>query len=165
MRMIKGKFFWKIGDSPKQVINVAYNDTQIEYYTFLKEQFEAGYRQIIVSSEIMIKIIETAVLSDGLFVYEVKLSENDDSMQYEIDTLLNLIEKVPAYFGKLIEKLSCMAEESSIDIARVKIKGYTADRKPVDCFIQSNGLLTVNEDSFDNIQNRLSSLIERCLFA
>lgn len=54
MKMKKIKLFWKLGDSDKHIFCQAFDDDE-EFYSFLKKQFDAGYRQIIVSSEAMIE--------------------------------------------------------------------------------------------------------------
>lgn len=164
MKMLKAKCFWKMGDIPKRVVSIPYNSDE-EYYSFLRMQFEVGYRQIIISSEIMIEFIKDAVLNNNFSVYDILLSEDDEEMQNEVTQLLNLIEVKPVCFGTLLEKLSFVAENSSIDIQRISAKGRMPDGQPVDFFVQSNGLFAANETAFATIQKKVSTLIDRCLFA
>ena len=113
----------------------------------------------------MISIIKQFVLSDELSIYDIHLSEDDDDMQNEINNLLRLVESNPLHFIALIDRLSFLAESSSIDIQRIKLHGYTPNGHPVDFFIQSNGLIGINEDAFIDIQAKVIFVIERCLFA
>ena len=164
MQKIKAKLFWRLGDAPKKVISISYDDTMNDYYAFLKMQFEAGYRQIIISSEVMIEIIKQSVLSDGLKISEILLSEDDDDTQAEIAYCLELMSKNPAHFGALVDKLAFLSDNSSIDIQRITILGRTADQRPVEFYIQSNGILAVNNEMFECLEHKLRTLIERCLF-
>lgn len=162
MRMQKAKFFRRLGDTPPKVMSVKYDDR--DYYDFIKRQYEIGYRQIIISSEIMIGIIKDTVITQGFVVYQIEFVEDDEEILNEMNSLLETIEKNPVYVNELIEKLIFLTEKSSIDIQRIKIKGRTSENIPVDMFFQSNGLFGVNKESFGYQEYRVSTLIERCLF-
>ena len=164
VQKIKAKLFWRLGDTSKKVISISYDETKNDYYSFLKKQFEAGYRQIIISSEVMIEIINHAVLSEGLKISEVLLSEDDDDAQTEIAYYLDLISKNPAHFGSLVSKLAFLSDNSSIDIQRIAISGRTADKRPVECYIQSNGIFAINSEMYEYLEKKLRPLIERCIF-
>ncbi len=129
----------------------------------LKRQFDAGYRQIIVSSEAMIELIKDFVLEQGLKVYRIEFAEDDSSLSDDIDNLLNEITVRPVLFSTLIEKLRFLAETSSIDISRIYISGRSKDGKAIDLYIQSNGIVAAN-DAADYILSKINTLIERCLF-
>ena len=162
MKMNKSKLFWKLGDSNKHIICQPLDDEE-EYYSFLKRQFDAGYRQIIVSSEAMIELIKDFVLEHGLKVYRSEFAEDDSSLSDDIDNLLNEITVRPVLFSTLIEKLRFLAETSSIDISRIYISGRSKDGKAIDLYIQSNGIVAAN-DAADYILSKINTLIERCLF-
>lgn len=162
MKMNKSKLFWKLGDSSKHIICQPFDDNE-EYYSFLKKQFDAGYRQIIVSSEAMIELIKNCVLEQGLKVYRIEFAEDDSSLSNDIANLLNEITVRPVLFSTLIEKLRFLAETSSIDISRVYISGRSKDGRAISLYIQSNGIVAVT-DSADYILSKINTLIERCLF-
>ena len=161
--MRKSKLFWKLGVSPKQISCVPFSDNE-EYYSFLRNQYNAGYRQVIVSSEAMIEIIKDAVIKDKYSVYSIEFAEDDEELQEEINGILTAVENNPACIVILLEKLQFLAEKSSIDIQRVKIKGRKSSGGAVDFYIQSNGLIGINEEAYDEILQKESTLIERCLF-
>ena len=163
MKMKKSKLFWKLGDSDKHVISKSFDDNE-EYYSFLKKQFDAGYRQIIVSSEAMIELIKDSVIEQGIKVYRIEFAEDDTSLSEDITNLLDAIEARPILFGTLIEKLQFLAESSSIDISRIHISGRLKNGGVLDFYVQSNGIVAVNEDADSGLLNRVNALIERCLF-
>lgn len=161
--MKKSKLFWKRGDSDKHVISKPFDDNE-EYYSFLKKQFDAGYRQIIVSSEAMIELIKDSVIEQGLKVYRIEFAEDDTSLSEDITNLLGAIEARPILFGTLIEKLQFLAESSSIDIQRIYMSGRSENGVAIDLYVQSNGIVAINDGADDEVRNRINALIERCLF-
>ena len=120
MKMKKNKLFWKLGDVEKHVFSISFDDDE-EYYSFLKKQFDMGFRQIIISSEVMIQLIKECVINHCLRLYNVEFAEEDASLSEDIKLLLDEISVRPVLFNTLIEKLHFLAETSSIDISRIYV--------------------------------------------
>lgn len=159
----KAKLFWK-KENDKEVINSVFYDDTTEYYTFLRKCKSEGYRQVIVTTEIMIELLRLAVLEKELVIYKIEFAEEDCELENEIKTLLRNIEKNPAYFGDLLDKIKFLSEQSSIDIRNIYIKGkYNGETVP-NFYVQSNGIFGVNAEFFDNLSNEISTLVERYLF-
>ena len=163
MKTKKYKLFWKIGDLNKHIICQPFDDNE-EYYTFLKRQFDLGYRQIIVSSEAMIELIKYCVMNLGLNVYKIEFAEEDTSLSEDIAYLLNTIRERPVLFNNLVEKLLFLAENSSIDINRIYISGRSEEGVVKDFYIQSNGIVSISDYENNNLLDSIRTLIERCLF-
>ena len=163
MNMKKYKLFWKLGDLDKHIIYKSFDDEE-EYYSFLKQQFDAGYRQIIVSSEAMIDLIKYVVMQQGLKIYRIEFAEEDDALSEEVSNLIEMIETRPVMFNALIEKLHFLAETSSIDIKRIYLSGRLANGSIVDMYIQSNGIIAINDGIDMEFVYQIITLIERCLF-
>ncbi len=163
MKDVKGKLFWKV-DSITQKITCLTMDESIEYYNFLKKCHSDGFRQIIVTSEIMIKLIEYFVLESNYTLYSIDFMEEDKELEEEIQSLLEMCSNNVAYLSKVIEKLHFLSEKSSIDIQRIYFKGRDAENNAIKYFIQSNGIVGINEKHFLPISKEISNLIERCLF-
>ena len=96
----KAKFFWKINSLSKKIFCVPFSDS-MEYYTFLKQQHNDGYRQIIITSEIMIRLLEHFVLKERLSVYNIQFAEDDEDLASEISALLPLTASDIAFLGEL----------------------------------------------------------------
>lgn len=158
----KAKLFWKKESEKEHIYSVPYDDT-IEYYTFLRECKGKGYRQVIVTSEIMLQVIRKACLGKGYSVCKIEFAEEDSELEQEIRDLIHLAAKNPAYFGDLVEKIKFLSEQSSIDLRRVYIKGtYEGAYAPV-FFLQSNGILGTNKESYESLSKEISTIVERCL--
>lgn len=159
----KAKLFWKANNSSKEIFCVPFND-DIEYYSFLKQYHDLGYRQIIITSEIMIEFTEHFVLEKGFSVWNIEFIEDDPDLAEEIANLITVISGDIAFFGKLIEKLNFLSEKSSIDIQRIYFKGRTPGGIAIKFYLQSNGIIGVDNKNFFSISEEISKLIERCLF-
>lgn len=115
MTFKKAKLFRFKKDQNERITCISYDDNE-EYYSFLREYRSKGYRQVIITTEIMIKIIETSVLNDNLFVYKIELAEEDEELEKEIDQLLTKTQHNSSYFALLLEKIQFLSERSSIDL-------------------------------------------------
>lgn len=161
--MNKYKLFWKLGDSNKCIFSQPFDDGE-DYYSFLKRQFDDGYRQIIVSSEVMIELIKSSVINQGLKVYKIEFTEEDSSLSEDISCLLDAMTAHRVLLNTLIEKLLFLAETSSIDIKRIYISGRLECGIAVDLFIQSNGIVAISDSADEKLLNGIVTLIKRCLF-
>ncbi len=162
MEMTKAKLFWKIGDQAKEIIAIPYSD-DTEYYTFVKENHDAGYRQVIITSETMIHLIQKIII-DQFCVFEIQMTESDDELNAEIDNSLDRVGRNPACLSELMSLLGFLAEKSSIEIQRLRFKGRTKDGIAVMGFIQSNGLLGVSKEVFEEAAETIGREVKRCVF-
>jgi len=159
----KYKLFWKIGDVNKHVVCQKYSDDE-EYYSFLKKQYDIGYRQIIISSEVMIQLVKEFVMNFGLRVYRIEFMEADSSLTNEIEVLLDHMKEQPILFAALLEKLNFLAETTSIDISRIYTSGKSENNIALNMFVQSNGIIGINDNAENELLQRTCTLIERHLF-
>ncbi len=162
MRYKKAKFFWKKNNLSKIVSCLEYDD-KIEYYSFIKTCYAKEYRQIIITSELMIEIIKYFAINKNLLVYEIELVEDDNELKEELELLIANTRKNGFFFQQLIEKLNFLAEQSSIDIQRIYIKGRDTENNAVNFFIQSNGIIGINNESFESISNDVRKIIKEYL--
>lgn len=135
MALEKAKLFWKPGNQARKIVAVPYDD-RMEYYPFVKERHDAGFRQIIVTSETMIQLIQKMVIA-RFRISEIELAENEDEFGEQVGILLNRIETNPARLSELVSLLDFLAEKSSIEIQRVAFMGRTEDGVAVEGFVQS----------------------------
>ena len=163
MKYEKGKFFRKLNTQDKRISCISM-DEAIEYYTFIKKYYEQDYRQIIITSEMMIKLIETSIVDFNYSIYEIEFVEDDEYLNTEVSDILNKLCDNKAYIHKLISYLQFLSEKSSIDIQRVYFKGRTEQGLAVKFFIQSNGIIGIDENNFSMVSQQVSSLIERYMF-
>ena len=163
MKYKKAKFFWKKSEVAKEISCLDYCEEDIEYYTFVKKCHDQGYRQIIITSELMVDLLEYFFFKENLLVYQIDLAEEDEELEEEIDVLINNSEKDGKYFYLLAKTLNFLSEKSSIDIQLVYMKGRNSEGVIVDLFLQSNGIVGINVESFSKISDNIKNIIERYL--
>ena len=158
----KAKLFRKTEVSQEMICAVEYDDN-MEYYAFLRNAKTEGYRQIIVTSEIMIQLIRMACMDKGYSVYKIEFAEEDLDLEQEMNFLIQRASANSACLADLIDKVKFLAEQSSIDIRKIYIKGaYNGSFAP-NFFVQSNGIIGVNKESYDLLSKEISTVVERCL--
>ena len=162
MALEKAKLFWKPGNQARKIVAVPYDD-RMEYYPFVKERHDAGFRQIIVTSETMIQLIQKMVIA-RFRISEIELAENEDEFGEQVGILLNRIETNPARLSELVSLLDFLAEKSSIEIQRVAFMGRREDGVAVEGFVQSNGVIGANREVSNKIFDIIGAAVERCVF-
>ena len=162
MALENAKLFWKPGNQARKIVAVPYDD-RMEYYPFVKERHDAGFRQIIVTSETMIQLIQKMVIA-RFRISEIELAENEDEFGEQVGILLNRIETNPARLSELVSLLDFLAEKSSIEIQRVAFMGRTEDGVAVEGFVQSNGVIGANREVSNKIFDIIGAAVERCVF-
>ena len=171
MALEKAKLFWKPGNQARKIVAVPYDD-RMEYYPFVKERHDAGFRQIIVTSETMIQLIQIYEGANAIQkmviarfrISEIELAENEDEFGEQVGILLNRIETNPARLSELVSLLDFLAEKSSIEIQRVAFMGRTEDGVAVEGFVQSNGVIGANREVSNKIFDIIGAAVERCVF-
>lgn len=157
---VRTKLFWKMDADARKIHCVSY-DSSIDYYAFLRNCHDQGYKQVIISSEIMIQLIREACLGKGYKITKIEFDEEDAELEEEIQVILRLMDdRNPAYFCDLVDKLNFLAERSSIGIKRVYIRGLYAEDYIESYFLQSNGIIGINKESFSQISSYISTCIE-----
>jgi len=111
----------------KKIVVIPYTDN-MAYDVFVKECYDADYRQVIITSEVMLALIQQVAMSQ-FRVSGVQLTEN-----------------------------------SSTEIQRISFEGKTADGIAVKGFVQSNGLLGVSGEVFEEAAKAISQEVRKCVF-
>ena len=145
VRYVKGKLFRKIDTFPQKITCLAMDDS-VEYYDFLKKCHINGFRQIIITSEIMIKFIDYFVLDFNYEIYSIEFMEDDKDL------------------SKLKEQLLFLSEKSSIEIQRIYFKGRDAQGRALNFYLQSNGIFGINDAHYPIISEKIAELMEGYLF-
>ena len=158
----KAKLFWD--KSGKNEIVALRIDDDSDYNSLLRNCHNDGYRQVVITSEIMTQIIRHVYLDDNEIVQKIEFIEDDPELDYEITVLLHAIKNNLSRLDDLIHKLESLAEKSSIDLKRIYVKKpYSIGEKLICFFVQTNGIVGVNSESFDTVVKELSTLVKECL--
>ena len=128
-----------------------------EYYAFIERIQKQGNNQCILTSDIMLKIMEHFLYEHNAKITAINFMIEDESLQEDIAVLLNKMDRQPIFWDKLKQKLCFLCEDNCIEIQSVDIKC------PNDGFLLSllvNGLFTVTDSSYIKVSEELSGLME-----
>lgn len=132
MTFKKAKLFRFKKDQNERITCISYDDNE-EYYSFLREYRSKGYRQVIITTEIMIKIIETSVLNDNLFVYNsnynIEISPDDKKLKLDAikgfkgdtDDLQTKVTATGESVMNIISTLSFLLESNNLNQVKVDL--------------------------------------------
>lgn len=117
---------------------------QKSYFEFVKSQYDKGFMQVIVTSKMMLDILNYYFYKNYR-INEIEFGEDDEELDDEVKKLLTKIDGDRAYFNQLLKKLECIGQESSIDIAKIKMTSLKkVDNIYFSFTLRVNGILSIN---------------------
>jgi hypothetical protein len=152
MQYEKAKFFFD--DKKGNVHCIPYND-KIDYYSFIKRYREEGYNQLIITSQIMISLIQFLVLEKNLIVYEVKFMEENIELDEKIKILLSKLKFDLSLLPYFLDELRFLEDKSSIEIKKISFKGRDEAGNAINLYIQVNGIIAINSEMYDCLSTLL----------
>lgn len=153
-----GKLFKN--SSTNRICYFSYDEKQ-NYYAFIQSMLQQGYHQCIVTSDIMIKIIEYYILSGNAEVTSIEFMIEEDELEYDIVKTLEAMKKNPGYWEILRKKLAFLSENDSIEIKRASFRKTVENGSLFS--VQVNGIIVVSDFDFDNISESISKIMEGCI--
>lgn len=157
------KIFKNVSDVGTKLVNFDYSPAQDEYYTFVKKHCDEGFRQIIITSEIMIELVKHYFINRNFRISNIEFMIDDDSLTSEIRTIIEKLNIDRAYLGQLIDKLKFLIEESSIDLKKIEMKGKTENSASISMFLQVNGVFGVTDNCYEEESSVLIDKIAECI--
>lgn len=162
MSFQKAKLFWHVHNGQRQIRYIPFDDN-CEYYDFLKKYHDKGYKQIIITSELMSNLMRVFCQEKNLSVYEIVLMEDDEDLDAELKDILQKMESDRSYFERLLNEIRFLSEQSSIDINRIYFKGRY-NGVAVRFFIQANGIIGVIPKFFEEVSGQIKAYLSEELF-
>lgn len=161
------KFFKFFIEKNENIVAIPYlQEDQKKYFRFVKEQYEKGSRQIIITSKIMLKVLEEYFLNKKFRIIEIKFAEEDLELNQEMEKYLEEVEKDRGCFFKLLNKLEVIANNSSIDIEKIELvsskrinKAYTS------LSLKVNGIVIIDGSTIENDINNIIKNIKENIYS
>lgn len=157
--MKTGKLFY--GIEKKQVSVVEYDSSSGDYYALILEAQKKGCRQVILTSDIMIKIAEAFLTTESATITDIAFFVEDDNLQKEIAKLIELMRQNSAYWSALKDKLKFLSEDDSIDIKKISLQGKNDGGFLISLFV--NGVISISESAYSSLSEKLSEFLKGCL--
>lgn len=155
------KKFFKVFQKEKDIVAIEYTmEDQKNYFNFVKSQTKQDMRQVIITSEIMLEILEKSILKKNICkINSIKFAEEDSELDEEVNLYIKDINKDKNNLEKLLSKLECISSSSSIDIEEIEI---IVNEKENDKFIKVkiwvNGIIEIEAN--DSRENRINYILE-----
>lgn len=151
MNNINGKVFRKIANNNNNNIELVvkeYNQGE-NYYEFLRNNKKDGLNQIIITSDIMISIIEHYVVEREFNIISIDFIIEDESLNEDINEYMKMIKEDKLKVVYLLKHLNFLTQDESIDLKAIKLKGVCHEKeKSFILSIKVNGIFTIREDLF-----------------
>jgi hypothetical protein len=154
-----GKLFKRL--STNQVVCIPYNNTEQNYYTFIQNMKNEGYNQCIVTSDIMIKIIEYFILRGSIEITSIEFMVEDEELETEIRSIVDLMKQNAGYWEVLKQKLAFLSQNDSIEIKKVNFR-YLEGLGAL-FSVQANGIIIVSENAFNTLSNIILQVMGDCI--
>ena len=157
METVKGKLFQEI--STKRVLSICYQADE-NYYDLIRNAQRQGFRQIIITSDIMLGLCEHFLLEKNIEILSFDFLVEDDELDETIKSMLSSLYQNKAYWSVLRRYMEFLQKEDSIDI-----KSTLFMEKPSGehCSLSVNGIFTASRQYYKKISDFLSEYIARCL--
>lgn len=157
------KYFKIFQEKNRNIVGIEYSsdDQRKNYFNFIKEQHNRGLIQVIITSELMLKILEKYFIERKFKINKIKFAEEDSVLIKEIEIILENVSKDREYFFLLLKKLECIANNSSIDIEEIEL--LSTERKNgkyIKIAIRVNGIIILDEVNYDCELKEISKVIE-----
>lgn len=136
-------------------------DVNQNYYAFIQDKQKKGYSQCIVTSDIMIEIIQYFLLKDRAEITSINFMVDDSELESEIQTILSYMKQNAGYWEILKKKLSFLSQNDSIEIKKVNFRLMIGSGALFS--IQVNGIVTISENEYGTISDKISNIMERCI--
>lgn len=143
----------------KDVIVVDYLPSD-GYYTVVDKELSKGNAQVIITSNIMLELIETLITRHSFDVTHIEFMVDSSDFEEEINSLLASLHRNKAFWAVIKEKLAFLQKEESIEIKKVTFKSL-ASGETADVFV--NGIISSSGEFFDSFSSLISACIKRCL--
>lgn len=160
---MKSKYAKLFIDANNKLISRTYSLENDDYYRLVKENFQNGYKQVIITSKMMTSILKDYFLNRNFIVGQIEFMVDDSSLNHEINKLLENIRRDRAYFGDLINKIDFLSDESAIDIKKIELTGKSCDNRSMKILVQVNGIYGITDKCFEEESQIFIEMIERCL--
>lgn len=154
LKFKRGKFFQNT--QSREIQAVPY-DSNCDYYDFIREEQKAGFRQTIITSDIMIKLSEYFLTNHNTTITSIDFLVDDEELQGEISNILTSLANNGVYWTILKDKLQFLRKYDSIDIKRINFTIKEGDGILLSLYV--NGVFSISENGYDEISKQIAKLM------
>lgn len=159
------KYFKLFQNINQEILPIEYSEIdQRNYFNFVKTQYQKKLRQVIITSEIMLHILEKYFVEYNFRIINIYFAEGDIELEEKLQEVLERLEENRGYFLKLLKELECIADNSSIDIESIELKSLNKkDGKYLNFRIWVNGILSIEKGQENYLLEEITKLVKEKL--
>ena len=159
------KYFKLFQNINQEILPIEYSEIdQRNYFNFVKTQYQKKLRQVIITSEIMLHILEKYFVEYNFRIINIYFAEGDIELEEKLQKVLERVEENRGYFLKLLKELECIADNSSIDIESIELKSLNKkDGKYLNFKIWVNGILSIEKGQENYLLEEITKLVREKL--
>lgn len=148
-----GKFFKKLSTGE---ISCFQYDIQ-NYYKLIREKQKEGFTQCIITSNIMIEIMQYFILRGNTDIVFIEFINENYEIKSEINSILELMSENLIYWYRLKEMILFFSQNNCNEIKKVEFK--ICDKFQYKFSILINGIFIISEIKFKDISDIICKLI------
>ena len=160
--MRRFKLFWKTGMPEKKIECISYGK-QEDYQDFVKEKHAEGYRQIILTTPLMLVLFKK-LGGLGYEVETVSIAEDNDFFSRDIELSLSNDSAFTQHFVQMLECVLPTAGMTDLLIRRVKLLKKCDGGETVTVTLDVNGCIDVDSFTFDDMMPLIVATVQKYLF-
>lgn len=153
-----GKLFKEL--STNKVTCLKY-DVNSNYYSFVQKMQKEGFCQCIVTSDIMINIMQRFVLKENTEISSIEFMVEDSELEEEIETIIGLMKQNAGYWEVLKQKISFLSQHDSVEMKKVNFRSLNGTGALFS--VQVNGIIIVSENAFEDVSKCIIGIMEGCI--
>lgn len=157
----KGKLFI---DEKKNIKIEEYDYNNIDYFEVIKREKIKGFKQVILTSEIMINLISNYFYLRRFRIIKISFIEEDETLLEDANYYIDNLKRNRNSFKDLEDWLEVLNSDDSIDIKQVIIQGKsTESENEITIILNVNGTF-ITEDAYfkkesEYLKNNLMTLL------
>lgn len=132
-----------------------------DYYGYIKEEMEKGFRQFIVTSNLMIDLIINLVRHEKLLVFAIEFAKKNSQNNKRIRPLLIELEEDRLALIDLVDELRLITEKDSIEIKNIWLQDSFDEDNKRTLLVHSNGIVIIDEDNYEPLGERTVDIITK----
>lgn len=133
-----------------------------KYYEQIKTFKSKGYSQVILTADVLLKVLRQAFVRHGAHILKIELLDDQDGYQEEINTLIDKVSENRDMFIELFNDLADLNHSDSIELREIKLSIRKDDVANI-VSVANNGYICVDGNSsiIDSLNTEISNALGR----
>ncbi|MCI7098305.1 MAG: hypothetical protein MR966_05210 [Lachnospiraceae bacterium] len=145
-----------------RIENVEYNPSVNIYYSLVERYHKLGYKQIIISSNLMLEILKYYFVQRNYKICKIEFIEDDEEFSEEINSIIRELATDRSKWNKFVNKIDFLIENYSIDINKITMIGCNRNKSgSTEISVQLNGILIIDSEDYSFEVNSICNILER----